>query len=76
MIQELDTIALARDIPAHGLMEGDVGAVVHCYPDGAAYEVEFVAAGGKTIAVLTLTPTEIRPVTSDDVLILHARALV
>jgi hypothetical protein len=75
MIQELDTIVLARDIEEHGLMAGDAGAVVHCYSDGAAYEVEFVSAGGTTIALLTLSPADIRPVTGDEVLILHARAL-
>ena len=36
MIGELDTVVLTHDIPVHGLKKGDVGAVVHCYADGAA----------------------------------------
>jgi len=73
MIHELDTVVLAHDIPGHGLKMGDVGAVVHKYADGKAYEVEFVTAEGKTVAVLTLTPADIRPMRSGE--ILHAREL-
>ena len=54
MIRELDTVVLTHDIEEHSLKQDDVGAVVHCYSDGAAFEVEFVTAEGKTIALLTL----------------------
>jgi hypothetical protein len=38
-------IVLDRDLPAHGLRKGDLGAVVQVYePDGL--EVEFVTASG------------------------------
>ena len=73
MAQELDMVALARDVPEHGLQVGDVGTVVHCYQDGDAVEVEFVTAGGKTIAVLTLDRTAIRPMQGGQ--ILHVREL-
>ncbi len=73
MIRELDTVVLTHDIPEHGLKKGDVGAVVHCYEDGAAWEVEFVAAEGTTLAVLTLSASEIRPMGSRE--ILHVREL-
>ena len=73
MIQELDTVVLNRDIPAHGLRKGDVGAVVHSYVDHKAFEVEFVTAEGKTVAVLTLTERDIRPMRPSE--ILHAREL-
>ncbi len=73
MIRELDTVVLTHDIEEHDLKQGDVGAVVHCYSDGAAFEVEFVTAEGKTIALLTLTPTDIRPMNSRE--ILHVREL-
>ena len=75
MFRELDTVVLARDIDEHGLQAGDVGAIVHCYLQASAYEVEFVAADGRTIALLTLTADDIRPVMNGEVLILHARAL-
>lgn len=61
MIRELDTVVLTHDIEQYSLKQGDVGAVVHCYDDGAAFEVEFVTAEGKTVALLALTPADIRP---------------
>jgi hypothetical protein len=73
MIRELDLVALTRDIPEHGLQSGDVGAVVHCYEDGAALEIEFVTAAGSTIAVLTLGSADIRAMQGEQ--ILHIREL-
>ena len=73
MIKELETIVLTRDITEHKLQQGDVGAVVHCYPaDG--FEVEFVTGGGNTAAVLTLTGDDIRPMGKGE--ILHAREFI
>ncbi len=74
MIEELDAIVLARDIGEHGLKEGDIGAVVHCYGRGKAFEVEFVTGQGETIALLTLTAEDIRPMQQRE--ILHARELM
>lgn len=73
MVQELETVVLKHDAPEHGLKKGDVGAVVHRYADHEAFEVEFVTADGKTIAVLTLTQADIRPMGHGE--ILHAREL-
>jgi hypothetical protein len=73
MIRELDTIVLTRDIDEYSLKQGDIGAVVHCYGDGAAFEVEFVTAEGKTIALLTLDQADIRPIGGREVL--HVREL-
>ncbi|MBI4499615.1 MAG: DUF4926 domain-containing protein [Gemmatimonadetes bacterium] len=72
MIAELDAVALTHDIPTSNLAAGDIGAVVHRY-EGGGYEVEFVTGGGETVAVLTLTDTDIRPLQPTD--ILHARSL-
>lgn len=57
MFDELDTVKLIKDVPEHGLTRGMVGAVVmvHTHPN-LAYEVEFVASDGETIALLPLTP--------------------
>ena len=74
MIYELDTIVLASDIEEHGLKRGDIGAVVHCYKDNLAFEVEFVTGEGKTVALLTLTREDIRPMGRKE--ILHVRDLV
>ena len=73
MIGELETVVLTRDVPEYALRKGDVGAVVHRYTDRVAFEVEFVTAEGKTVAVLTLTEADIRPMVSGE--ILHARVL-
>ncbi|MBM4124514.1 MAG: DUF4926 domain-containing protein [Nitrospira sp.] len=71
MISELETVVLRRDFQEFGLKHGDIGTVVHCYADGATFEVEFVTADGKTIALLTLKQTDIRPMNNKE--ILHAR---
>lgn len=63
--QLLDIVALLTDIPAHGLLRGQVGTVVERL-DGA-YEVEFSDDAGKTYAELALP--------SDQLLILHHRRL-
>jgi hypothetical protein len=64
---QLDTVVLRRDMPEHGLRAGDLGAVVEIYgKDGL--EVEFVQASGQTKALVTLKPTDVRPVAADDML--------
>lgn len=60
MHTEHDVVVLTGDLPEHGLLAGDVGAVVGCYAAGG-YEVEFTAADGSAIAVVTLGDDAIRP---------------
>jgi hypothetical protein len=73
-IEELDTVVLLRDANEYGLEYGDIGAVVHRYAgEREAYEVEFVTGEGETVAVLTLSREEIRPMDRRE--ILHAREL-
>ena len=69
--KELETVILTRDIKKHGLRSGDMGAVVNVYQGGKAAEVEFVTATGKTVALVTLTPSDIRDIKQNDVL--HVR---
>ena len=73
MIEELDLIVLTKNIDKYNLKLGDVGTVVHCYSDNKSYEVEFVTAEGKTIAVLTLANSDIR--SFDHSQILHSREI-
>ena len=68
---ELETIVLTHGIKKHGLKEGDIGAVVNVYDNGNAAEVEFVTATGRTVALVTLKASDVRPTKSNDVL--HAR---
>lgn len=60
MHQEHDVVVLRHGIPEHGLVADDVGAVVGVYETGG-YEVEFTAADGGTVAVVTLAEEDIRP---------------
>lgn len=71
MFGELDTVVLKSDIEKYGLKKGDIGAVVHVYDNGKVAEVEFITAKGKTVAVLTLTPENIRSIAKNE--ILHVR---
>ena len=71
MICEHDVVVLIRDVEEYDLKAGDVGAVVHCYETGNAYEVEFVTPQGKTVALLTLNQRDIRLM--GDSGILHVR---
>ncbi len=72
-IAELDVVVLTRDLPEHGLRAGDVGAVVHAYSGGKAYEVEFVTGSGTTLAVETLELDDLRPLGDGE--ILHVRSV-
>ena len=71
MYEELDTIVLAKDMKKYHLKKGDVGTIVHVYGDKRAVEAEFLTAEGRTIAVLTLKNSDVRPVAKDE--IMHVR---
>lgn len=73
MIHEHDCIVLTQDIPDEGLRAGDVGTVVHIHGDAAAYEVEFMTLTGQTVAVATVLPSQLRPVSPRD--LTHVREL-
>jgi hypothetical protein len=64
-MQILDVVVLKRDLAAHGLRRGDLGTIVEQYgPDSLG--VEFVAASGRTQALVTLHPSDLRAVADDD----------
>ncbi len=73
MINEHDCVVLTQDVPDSDLEAGDIGTVVHVHPGGAGYEVEFMTLAGKTMAVVTLLPAQVRPIQSRDVA--HVREL-
>lgn len=71
--KKLDTVVLDRDVPAHGLRRGDLGAVVEIYePDGL--EVEFVTASGRTQAVVTLKVGDVRAIAQEDLIAVRSLA--
>ena len=65
--KRLDTVVLLRDLPAHGLRCGDLGAVVEVHAHNGL-EVEFVTASGRTEALVTLTLDDVRSVQDCDLL--------
>ena len=73
MFKLLDTVALTHDIPAVGLRRGDLGAIVDMLsPD--AMEVEFVAASGRTQALLTLRTLDVRELGDQDLIAVRSLA--
>jgi hypothetical protein len=64
MMNELDMVALATDLPEHGLAKGDIGTIVMTHANGAGFEVEFVTLEGETVAVVTLAAEKVRPIAS------------
>jgi hypothetical protein len=70
MMKELDTVVLTADLPEYGLSAGDLGTVVLVHKHGG-YEVECMTLDGETIAVVSLSPTQVRSVGRRE--IAHAR---
>ena len=66
-MKELETVVLAEDLPEHGLRAGDIGTIVLVHDAGAGFEVEFMTLGGQTVAVVTLEPSQVRPVGRDEI---------
>ena len=58
-------VALTHDIPETGLQSGDLGAVVAIH-DPETYEVEFVAASGRTQSLLMLSSVSLRAIGDQD----------
>jgi Domain of unknown function (DUF4926) len=73
MIRELEQVALTADLPEHHLRRGDVGTVVDITPNGKQYTLEFVNFDGETIAVVPVSPTQVRRIGSREVA--HARMI-
>jgi hypothetical protein len=67
MYKLLDTVVLKRNVPEVGLRVGDLGAIVEVH-DPDHFEVEFVAASGRTQALVTLGSDDIRHVNDGDLI--------
>lgn len=73
MFRELECVVLTTDIPEDGLRKSDVGTIVHAFPEGRAFIVEFLKLDGTTAAVTEVLPSQIRAVTASD--ITHTRTI-
>lgn len=72
MIRELDRVVLKSDLRAHKLKRGDVGTVVLCH-GRRGFEVEFLTLSGRTVTVVSVDRTQVRPIARDE--IPHARRI-
>ena len=63
-------VVLTIDHPDYSLKAGDLGTVILMHRHGG-YEVEFMTLDGETVAVLSLSPDQVRPVARRE--IAHAR---
>lgn len=59
MWKEHDVVTVTVAVPAEGLSAGDVGAIVHCYPDQNAYEVDFLDDHGRSKGVTALSGSQL-----------------
>ena len=48
------------------LRAGDVGTIIHIYPGGEAFIVEFFEEDGYTAAIAEVSASQVRPATSED----------
>lgn len=61
-LQELDVVALLKDLPDHRLVAGQVGTVVEILSEGV-FEIDFSDDEGKSYAMLA--------VREEDLIVLH-----
>ena len=76
MFEEHDQIVLTADVTGDGgeeLKAGDVGVIVHVHPGGEPFVAEFPPLDGDTIAIATVLPSQVHPVTGAD--LTHARTV-
>ncbi len=73
MFKEHDLVILIEAIPDEALEAGDVGTIIHAHRKGEAFEVEFQALDGHTIAIATVLASQLRPISSRG--ISHARSI-
>ena len=69
-MRELDLVMLAVNLPRYGLKKGDLGTIVLTH-GRKGFEVEFSTLDGRTIAVVSVTKDQVRPIARGQ--IAHAR---
>ena len=65
-MEDLDVVALVRDLPEFNLKAGEIGTIVHVAPSGKGYMVEFTETETTKWSLATVGPTDIRLVESCD----------
>ena len=54
-------------VPGEGLKTGDVGTIVYMQDNGEAFEVAFMEASSRTVAIATVMAVQARPATKEDI---------
>ena len=76
VFKEHEQIVLTADVlgdEGEEMKSGDVGTIIHIHPDKEAFVVEFMSLDGGTVAIATVLPSQVRPVTGAD--LTHARTV-
>ena len=76
MFKEHEQIVLTAEVlgdEGEALKPGDVGTLIHIHSDEEAAVVEFLSLDGGTVALATVLPSQMRPVTGAD--LTHARTV-
>ena len=66
MFKEHDCVTLTSDIEEKGLKSGDGGTIVHIYPGGDVFVVEFISPDGYTAEIVDVSVSQVRPMTNED----------
>ena len=65
-IEELDVVALTKNVSSAHLKKGDLGTVVLVYGDNEAFMVEFVLQTGFTAALADLKADDVRRIEASE----------
>ena len=77
MFKEHEQIMLTEDVfgdEREELKSGDAGTIIHIPPNQEALVVEFMSLDGDTLAIATVLPSQVRPVTNAD--LIHAKTVL
>ena len=66
MFNEHDCVTLTADFEEKGLKSGDGGTIVHIYPGGEVFVVEFVSSDGYSADIVEVPKSQIRQMAGDD----------
>ena len=72
MFKEHDCVTLTSDIEEKGLKSGDGGTIVHIYPGGDVFVVEFISPDGYTADIVDVPVSQVRPMTSSEIAYPHS----
>ena len=66
MFKEHDCVTLTSDIEKKGLKSGDGGTIVHIYPGGDVFVVEFISPDGYNADIVDVPVSQVKAMTSED----------